>query len=70
MLPLSLAEAGITNIVKKIGGRGETRRQLESLGFVLGSEVTVINHIERNVIVKIKESRVALSEELAGRIMV
>ena len=70
MLPLSLASIGEENIIKKIGGNPETKKHLENLGFVAGGRVTVINALGGNVIVNVKEARVAISEELARKIMV
>lgn len=69
-MPLSMAEAGKMNQIRKIGGREETRRFLESLGFVVGGYVTVISVINGNLIVNVKESRVAIDRELADKIMV
>ncbi len=57
-------------MIKKIGGRPETRQFLEGLGFVVGGAVTVINEIGGNVILSVKDSRVAVSEEMARKIMV
>lgn len=70
MMPLTLTEAGEKNIIRKIGGKQEVRAHLESLGFVVGGTVTVINTIGGNVIVKVKDSRIAVSRELAQRIMI
>lgn len=70
MMPLSLAELNRENIIKKIGGGAETKKHLENLGFVVGGKVTVINRLGGNVIVNVKESRVAISEETAIKIMV
>ena len=70
MLPLTLAKAGERNSIKKVGGQSETRKFLESLGFVVGCPVTVISEISGNVIVSIKESRIAISREMASKIMV
>ena len=70
MMPLAMLKAGETNVIKKIGGKEETRKFLESLGFVPGAEVIVISHIGGNVIVSIKEARVAVSKEMAIKIMV
>ena len=70
MMPLTLATAGEENIIKKVGGNPETRKFLENLGFVAGGTVTVISEISGNVIVKVKESRVAVSKEMASKIMV
>lgn len=69
-MPLSMAETGKMNQIRKIGGREETRRFLESLGFVVGGYVTVISVINGNLIVNVKESRVAIDRELADKIMV
>jgi ferrous iron transport protein A len=65
-----MAGTGEINSIKKVGGSAETRRFLENLGFVPGSLVTVVTKISGNVIVSIKESRVAISREMANKIMV
>lgn len=70
MMPLTLANVNETNIIKKIGGLPETRKHLENLGFVVGGDVKVISTIGGNVIVSVKESRVAVSKEMAMKIMV
>ena len=70
MIPLVMADAGQPQIIRKIGGNPEVRRHLENLGFNVGGEVCVISTLGGNLIVKVKESRVAVSEELARRIMV
>lgn len=70
MMPITLAEVGQEKIIKKIGGRQEIRAHLEDLGFVVGSAVTVINAIGGNVIVNVKESRIAISKEMAQKIMI
>lgn len=70
MMPLILADRGKEKIITKVGGSADTRKFLENLGFVPGALVTVINEIGGNVIVNIKESRIAISRELAGKIMV
>ncbi|MCI7148105.1 MAG: FeoA family protein [Candidatus Fimisoma sp.] len=70
MMPLTLAEVGEENIIKKIGGRQEVRSHLENLGFIAGGAVTVINTIGGNVIVNVKESRIAISKEMAQKIMI
>ena len=70
MMPLTMAKAGEKNTIKKIGGKEDVRRFLETLGFVVGSDVTVVSENNGNVIVNIKESRVAISKELANKIMV
>ncbi|MDR1131476.1 MAG: ferrous iron transport protein A [Oscillospiraceae bacterium] len=70
MMPLTLAGSGEENLIKRIGGRPETRLFLESLGFVVGSAVTVITQTGGNVIVSVKDSRVAVSREMANKIMI
>lgn len=70
MMPLLLAQKGQENIIKKIGGNPETKKHLENLGFVVGGTVTIVNSLGGNLIVNVKESRVAISREMAGRIMV
>lgn len=70
MMPLTFADIGKENIIKKIGGRQEVKNHLENLGFVVGASVTIINTINGNVIVNIKNSRVAVSREMAQKIMV
>ena len=69
-MPLTLAEVGEENIIKKIGGKQEIKAHLENLGFVVGGAVTVINTIGGNVIVNVKESRIAISKEMAQKIMI
>ena len=69
-MPLTLAQAGQINTVKRIGGKEEVRRFLNSLGFIEGSEVMLISQNQGNVIVKVKESRVAISKEMARKIMI
>lgn len=70
MMPLILANPGEENIIHRVGGSPEMKKHLEDLGFVPGSAVTVLNTIGGNLIVKVKESRVAVSKEMAGKIMV
>ena len=70
MMPLTMANIGEENIIKKVGGSPETRKFLESLGFVAGGSVIVINEISGNMIVNVKEARVAVSKEMAMKIMV
>ncbi len=70
MLPLTFAQPGEEHLISRIGGRPEVRHHLENLGFVVGGAVTVIQTMEGNVIVKVKESRVAVSREMAQKIMV
>ena len=70
MIPLTLANVGEENIIKKIGGKQEVKAHLENLGFVVGGAVRVINTIGGNVIVNVKESRIAISKEMAQKIMI
>ncbi|MBQ4065563.1 MAG: ferrous iron transport protein A [Clostridia bacterium] len=70
MMPLTFAGVGEENIVKKVGGLPEVKKHLENLGFVAGSTVTVVNTVGGNLIVKVKEARVAVSREMAQKIMV
>lgn len=70
MMPLTLAEVGEENMIKRIGGKQDVKAHLENLGFVVGGAVTVINAIGGNVIVNVKDSRVAVSREMAQKIMV
>lgn len=69
-MPLTMAKVGEENLIKRIGGRTETRQFLENLGFVVGGVVTIITEIGGNVIVNVKESRVAVSREMANKIMI
>ncbi|MGL6198458.1 MAG: FeoA family protein [Lachnospiraceae bacterium] len=70
MMPLAMTDIGKSCLIKKIGGNEKTKRFLESLGFVTGGEVTIISKNQGNLIVNVKETRVALSRELANKIMV
>ncbi len=70
MMPLSMALAGEDNVIKKIGGNPEIKKHLENLGFAVGGRVKVINALNGNVIVNVKEARIAVSEEMARKIMV
>ena len=70
MMPIKLAERGSPQIIKHIGGNPEVKKHLEDLGFHVGGEVTVVNVFSGNLIIKVKDSRVALSSELAGKIMI
>ena len=65
-----MVKPGETNTIKKVGGKEETRKFLENLGFVTGGEVTVVSEIEGNMIVNVKDSRVAIGKDMANRIMV
>lgn len=69
-MPLNYADVDSPQIIKKIGGSPEVKKHLENLGFSVGGEIKIVNSLGGNVIVKIKESRVALSDELARKIMV
>lgn len=69
-MPLTMAQSGTSNTVCRINGKDETRRFLESLGFVEGGSVTVISELGGNLIVNVKDTRVALSKSMANRIMV
>ncbi len=70
MMPLMLADVGEVNTIKKIGGSPEVKKHLENLGFVVGGNVTVITALGGNVIVNVKEARVAISREMAQKIMI
>jgi ferrous iron transport protein A len=70
MMPLTMAKVGEKNMIKKVGGKEETRQFLATLGFVPSAYVTVISEMAGNVIVNVKESRVAVSREMAATIMV
>lgn len=70
MMPLALADIGEEYIIKKIGGSPEVKKHLENLGFVVGGNVIIINTLGGNMIVNVKESRVAIDVELARKIMV
>ena len=70
MMPLCFAERGEENVIKKIGGSPDVKKHLEDLGFVVGGAVTVVNSLAGNVIVNVKDARVAISEEMARRIMI
>ncbi|MBC5716338.1 ferrous iron transport protein A [Colidextribacter sp. 210702-DFI.3.9] len=69
-MPLSFSTTGSVVTIKDIKGKDETRRFLESLGFVVGGNVSVVSEIDGNLIVNVKESRVAISKSMANRIMV
>ena len=70
MIPLCYADTGEPQIIKRIGGSPEVKQHLENLGFNVGSEVLIVNSLGENIIVKVKEARVAISDGLARRIMV
>ena len=70
MMPLNVAVPGEENLICRIGGSPEVKKHLEDLGFTAGSNVTVMNTIGDNLIVKVRESRIAISREMAAKIMV
>ena len=70
MMPLTLANAGEENTILKVGGSAEVKKHLADLGFVAGGTVSIVSSLGGNVIVKVKEARVAISEEMARKIMV
>lgn len=69
-MPLALADIGTENVVRRVGGSPELRKHLEDLGFTAGGSVTVIASLGGNIIVKVKDSRIAISEEMARKIMI
>lgn len=69
-MPLSMVKEGEPNVIKKVGGKEETRRFLENLCFVAGGTVTVVSEVNGNMIVNVKESRVAIGKDMANKIMV
>ena len=70
MMPLTMAKVGEPNKIKRIGGREETKKFLENLGFVTGGVVTVVSEISGNMILNVKDSRVALGKDMANKIMI
>ena len=70
MVPLVYANSGDSLIIKKVGGNRDTKKHLENLGFVVGGEISVISENDGDLIVSVKESRVAVSREMAEKIMV
>ena len=70
MMPLALAPEGEEQIIQRVGGSRELRQHLENLGFVAGGRVTILSSLGGNVIVNVKETRIAISEEMARKIMV
>ena len=70
MMPLTMVNPGEENVIKKVGGKEETRRFLENLGFVTGGVVTVISEIGGNMIVNVIDSSVAIGKDMANKIMV
>lgn len=69
-MPLSMAREGERNVIKKVGGKEETRKFLEKLGFVAGGTVTVVSETGGNLIVNVKDSRIAIGKDMANKIMV
>ena len=70
MMPLSLADIEQDNIIRRIGGSPEVKKHLENLGFVVGGNVKVVNRLGGNIIVNVKEARIAISGEMAMKIMI
>ena len=70
MMPLSFAETGELLEIKKVSGNQETKKHLEDLGFVVGGKVTVVSEINGNMILNVKDSRIAINRDLAARIMI
>ncbi len=69
-MPLSMVKEGEPNVIKKVGGKSETKKFLENLGFVVGGLVTVISEINGSLIVNVKDSRVAIGKDMANKILV
>ena len=70
MMPLSMVKEGEPNVIKRVGGKEETRKFLENLGFVIGGTVTVVSQTAGNLIVNVKDSRVAIGKDMANKITV
>lgn len=70
MMPLSMVKPGEAKVIRRIGGKEETKRFLENLGFVIGGNVEVISETSGNLIVNVKQSRVAIGKDMANKIMV
>lgn len=70
MIPLAFAKMGEENIIRRIGGKQELKAHLETLGFVVGGAVTIVSAMGGNIIVNVKQSRIAISREMAQKIMV
>jgi ferrous iron transport protein A len=70
MMPLTMAHAGESHTIKRVGGKEETKKFLESLGFVVGGEVTVVSDVQGSVIVNVKDSRVAIGKDMAMKVMI
>ena len=69
-MPLTFAKQGEKVVIQKIGGKAETKKFLETLGFVVGETITIVNQVAGYLIINVKESRVAISKEMAGKITV
>ena len=69
-MPLTMATMGEVNKIVKVGGNEETRRFLENLGFVAGTEITVVSSIGGNLIVNVKDSRIAVNGDMARHIVI
>lgn len=69
-MPLTMVKIGEENVIRKVGGKEETKRFLENLGFVTGGVVTVVSEINGSMIVNVKDSRVAIGKDMANKIMV
>ncbi len=69
-MPLTLADTGEPNVIRKVGGSGEVKRFLENLGFVSGGVVTVISQTGGNLIVNVRDSRIAIGKDMANKILV
>ncbi len=69
-MPLTMVKPGEPNVIKKVGGKEETRRFLENLGFVAGGMITVVSDIGGNLIVNVKDSRVAIGKDMANKILI
>ncbi len=70
MMPLTLANIGEQNMIRKVSGKPELKKHLEDMGFVAGGYVTIVSALGGNLIVSVKDTRVAISREMAGKIMV
>ena len=70
MMPLTLADTNEVNIIKRISGKPDVKQHLEDLGFVVGGEVSIISKVGNNVIVNVKQTRIAISSEMAQKIMI
>lgn len=70
MMPLTMAKEGEPTVIHKVGGKEETKRFLENLGFVVGGMVTVVSEIGGNLIVNVKDSRIAIGKDMANKIIV